>query len=115
MTNTIFFKNSENKLVPLNETLYEKEDHLQELIENNPSLLAGDQINPSEPHKWILISREMGIPNEEDGSSVWSIDHLFLDQDGIPTLVEVKHSTDTRIRREVARLCCRWYVFLEGK
>ena len=31
----------------------------------------------------------------------WSLDHLFLDQEGIPTLVEVKRSTDTRIRREV--------------
>jgi hypothetical protein len=31
----------------------------------------------------------------------WSADHLFLDQDGIPTIVEVKRSTDTRIRREV--------------
>jgi hypothetical protein len=30
-----------------------------------------------------------------------SLDHLFVDQDGIPTLVEVKRSTDTRIRREV--------------
>jgi hypothetical protein len=28
-------------------------------------------------------------------------DHLILDQDAIPTLVEVKRSTDTRIRREV--------------
>ena len=31
----------------------------------------------------------------------WSLDHLFLDQDGVPTLVEVKRSSDTRIRREV--------------
>jgi hypothetical protein len=31
----------------------------------------------------------------------WSLDHLFLDQDGVPTLVEVKRGTDTRIRREV--------------
>ena len=29
------------------------------------------------------------------------MDHLFLDQDSIPTIVEVKRSTDTRIRREV--------------
>jgi hypothetical protein len=27
--------------------------------------------------------------------------HLFLDQDGVPTLVEVKRSSDSRIRREV--------------
>ena len=31
----------------------------------------------------------------------WSLDHLFIDQEGIPTLVEVKRSSDTRIRREV--------------
>ncbi|HEV2970208.1 MAG TPA: hypothetical protein VGY55_09475 [Pirellulales bacterium] len=43
----------------------------------------------------------MGIPDEEGGSGRWSLDHLFLDQDGIPTLVEVKRSNDTRIRREV--------------
>ena len=29
------------------------------------------------------------------------MDHLFLDQDGIPTIVEVKRQSDTRIRREV--------------
>jgi len=29
------------------------------------------------------------------------VDHLFLDQDAVPTIVEVKRSTDTRIRREV--------------
>jgi hypothetical protein len=29
------------------------------------------------------------------------VDHLFLDQEGIPTIVEVKRGSDTRIRREV--------------
>jgi hypothetical protein len=43
----------------------------------------------------------MSVPGEEAGNGRWSLDHLFLDQDGIPTLVEVKRSTDTRIRREV--------------
>lgn len=101
MSNTILYKNDDNKLIPLKETLYDKEDRLQELIEKNFELLGGDLINPTEPRKWILVSREMGVPDEADGSNVWSLDHLFLDQDGIPTLVEVKRSTDTRIRREV--------------
>src|SRR4051794_12230288 len=35
------------------------------------------------------------------GSSRWSLDHLFVDQEGVPTLVEVKRSSDTRARREV--------------
>jgi len=29
----------------------------------------------------------------------WALDHLLLDQDAIPTLVEVKRSSDTRIRK----------------
>jgi hypothetical protein len=50
---------------------------------------------------WLLVQRELGIAGEEDGSDRWSLDHLFLDQDGVPTLVEVKRSSDTRLRREV--------------
>ena len=43
----------------------------------------------------------MAVPGEQDGAGRWSLDHLFLDQEAIPTLVEVKRSSDTRIRREV--------------
>jgi hypothetical protein len=43
----------------------------------------------------------MGVPREEGGGNWWAVDHLFLDQDAVPTIVEVKRSTDTRIRREV--------------
>ncbi len=32
----------------------------------------------------------MGLPFEEEGARKLSLDHFFLDQDGIPTLVEVK-------------------------
>ncbi len=49
----------------------------------------------------MLVSREITLASEEDGAGRWSVDHLFLDQDAIPTIVEVKRSTDTRIRREV--------------
>jgi hypothetical protein len=71
------------------------------LLAHHPSLLAGDQIDRAEPRRWVLIAREIGLPSEEEGSDRWSVDHLFLDQDGIPTIVEVKRSTDSRIRREV--------------
>src|SRR5690606_34514383 len=55
----------------------------------------------ADPRRWLLIKREQGVPGAMDGPDRWSMDHLFLDQDGIPTIVEVKRSTDTRIRREV--------------
>jgi hypothetical protein len=48
-----------------------------------------------------LIDRESAVPDTEEGPGRWSVDHLFLDQDCVPTLVEVKRSSDTRIRREV--------------
>ncbi|HUU96213.1 MAG TPA: hypothetical protein VM487_10770, partial [Phycisphaerae bacterium] len=49
----------------------------------------------------VLISRELGVPDEEEGSDRWSLDHLFVDRHAMPTLVEVKRRTDTRLRREV--------------
>ncbi len=80
---------------------YDSEDLLQVLIEKYPDLLAGDQINPDEPIRWVLIKREAGVPDGEDRASRWSVDHLLLDQHAIPTFVETKRSTDTRIRREI--------------
>jgi len=88
-------------ITELKETNYENEDFLQSLIEKYPNILAGDQIDLNSPRKWILISREMSVPDSENGSNQWSLDHLFSDQDAIPTFIEVKRSTDTRIRREV--------------
>ncbi|MDI9550010.1 MAG: hypothetical protein QM346_20645 [Chloroflexota bacterium] len=58
-------------------------------------------MNEENPRRWRLVGQGMGIPWEEGGGNQLSLDHLFLDQDGIPTLVEVKRSTVTRIRREV--------------
>lgn len=98
---TIFHINEKNEAVQLHEQRYENEDFFQQLIERYPDILAGEQINPEAPRKWILISREIGVPGHEGGNDQWFLDHLFIDQDGTPTFVEVKRSTDTRIRREV--------------
>ncbi|MDE3041338.1 MAG: hypothetical protein KGJ82_12315 [Nitrospirota bacterium] len=89
------------QLVEMIEQPYDSEALLQGLLSRYPSLLAGNQIDPESPRKWLLISREFGIPGEQNGSDRWAVDHLFIDQDAIPTLVEVKRSSDTRIRREV--------------
>ena len=47
------------------------------------------------------MQRKIGIGDEPDSGGRWSLDHLFLDEAGVPTLVEVMRSSDTRIRREV--------------
>lgn len=101
MKGKIYLLDDKDGLRAMNETPYESEKLLQELLAKHPDLLAGDQIDRSEPRRWLLVSREMAVAAEEDGASRWSLDHLFLDQDGVLTLVEVKRSTDTRVRQEV--------------
>jgi hypothetical protein len=74
---------------------------LQQLLENNHKLLPGDQMNPEDPRRWLLIKREIPVPDPCTGCDRWSIDFLFGDQDGVPTFVECKRFADTRSRREV--------------
>ncbi len=101
MSGGIYLVQGDGQLVEMTEQDYASEDRLQELLAEYPNLLAGDQIDSNEPRRWLLVSREVSLASEEDGVGRWSVDHLFLDQDAIPTIVEVKRSTDTRIRREV--------------
>jgi hypothetical protein len=78
---------------------YDKEDVLQQLLEDYPRLLGGDLMGHEVPRVFVMVSREISLVGEERG--VGRIDHVFLDQEGVPTLVEVKRSSDARIRREV--------------
>jgi hypothetical protein len=101
MSSGIFLIDGDDQLVELRETPYDSEDLLQRLLATHPGVLGSDEIDPENPRRWLLISRETSVPGELGGSGRWAVDHLFLDQDAIPTLVEVKRSTDTRLRREV--------------
>lgn len=101
MTGMFVIQNGNMGLVEMKEQAYDSEDLLQTLLADYPSLIAGDQVDSDNPREWLLVTREASLPSEEEGAGRWSVDHLFLDQDGIPTLVEVKRSADTRIRREV--------------
>src|SRR5436190_24078877 len=88
------------RLIQMTERPYDAEEVLQQLVADHPNLLAGDQ-GAGETKRWLLVQRELGIADDPDAGSRWSVDHLFLDEEGVPTLVEVKRSSDTRIRREV--------------
>src|SRR5947209_18003517 len=101
MSDSIYLLQPDNSLVQVSQAPYLAESELQRLLDQHPELLPGAQIDPEEPRRWLVVRSEAGVPNEEGGSDWWSLDHLLLDQDGIPTFVEVKRSSDTRIRREV--------------
>jgi hypothetical protein len=98
---TIFLLGAEGRLKRMPHRQYDTEDLLQGLIDQYPELLVGEQIDRDQPPRWLMVSREAGIPAVDGGADRWSIDHVLLDQRGLPTLVEVKRSSDTRIRREV--------------
>ena len=78
---------------------YDTEDELQKLIADNPELL----LRGSEPDgaRLILVAREYEMPVSEDSAVCYYLDHLMVDHAGVPVLVEVKRSTDTRTKREV--------------
>ena len=101
MKGGIYLIQDNGQLIEMTEQEYDSEDLLQELLAKYTNLLAGEQIDSESPRRFLLISREVSLPSQEDSAGRWSVDHLFLDQDAIPTLVEVKRSSDTRIRREV--------------
>ena len=73
------------------------EDGLQTLFEEYPEILPGYQIAAGEVDvpRFALLRREMPV-----GSS-WSLDHLYVDQYGVLTLVETKLAQNPESRREV--------------
>ncbi len=81
------------KALPAKEYHYEYEDELQRLIENNPQFVSWEP----EGMELILVQREFTVSDDFG----MSLDHLFVNQNGVPVLVEVKRAVDTRIRREV--------------
>jgi len=101
MSGRIYLLQENGSLQAMSERSYVTEERLQILLKDYPDLLAGEQMDEENPRRWLLVSREVGVPIEEGGGDWMSLDHLFLDQDATPTLVEVKRSSDTRLRREV--------------
>ena len=91
----------DNKLIKAPNRPYALEKDLQALVSEHPELLLAGDASEEGALRWMLVTPEAGIPDTEYGADRWWIDHIFLDQKGTPTFVEVKRSTDTRIRREV--------------
>jgi hypothetical protein len=99
---SVFVIRDDGNTQPMSRVHCENEDReLQLILERNPDRLPGDQIDPDNPRRWLLIQREMPVPDPTTGSDRWSIDFFFVDQDAIPTFVECKRFADTRSRREV--------------
>lgn len=103
MTERIYLRrrSQSGDLEPLEEEPFATEDELQRLLAEHPELLEGEQMRPGDPRRWIVIDREQGVPEKADEGARWYLDHLLVDQDAVPTLVEVKRSSNSEIRRTI--------------
>jgi hypothetical protein len=95
----LYFKGATGELTELEPRVLGETADLQPLLARAPRLLAGDRDGST--GRYVLVKRELGIVHGDDASARWSLDHLFLDDERVPTLVEVKQSSNTQIRREV--------------
>ncbi len=99
---TVYVMNQDGSTKAMETVFCKDEDkELQTYLKNNFNLLPGDQIDPDTPCRWMLIKREMPVPDPCTGSDRWNIDFFFVDQNGTPTFVECKRYLDTRSRREI--------------
>ena len=101
MPERIYTSADDGRLEALEETPFSSEDEIQALIAEHPELLDGEQIRPGDARRWILVTREKGIAPLSDAAARWAVDHLIIDQDAVPTLVELKRSQNPEIRRTI--------------
>ena len=101
MPERIYTSANDGALEALEETPFSSEDDLQALIAEHPELLDGEQIRPGDARRWILITREKSIAETSGGAAKWAVDHLIIDQDAVPTLVEIKRGSSSEIRRTI--------------
>jgi hypothetical protein len=101
MSDSIFLVGGDGSFTKAAGVPFDAEADLQDLLAAHPDLLPGALVDQERPRRWLLVKREAGVPDRDGGGAWWSIDHLFVDQDAVPTFVEVKRASDTRSRREV--------------
>ena len=101
MAERIYSRAESGTLESLEEVPFSTEEELQLLVADHPEALDGEQVQPGDRRRWLLITRVKGISESSQTGARWAIDHLMVDQDAVPTLVEVKRGTNPEIRRTI--------------
>lgn len=96
MSSGIYLVRDDGRLVEMTEQAYGSVALLQELVEAHPSLLSGAREAASD---WLAIVRQNAPGLEDDRGDRWSLDRVFLDRDGVPTLVEIAAASDRASER----------------
>ncbi|MEM9771971.1 MAG: hypothetical protein AAF889_10340 [Cyanobacteria bacterium P01_D01_bin.73] len=98
MSSGIYLVRDDGRLVEMVEQSYGSEALLEELLERYPNLLNGERVDRGALDEWLVIVRQDGVGFEES-TDLWTSKRIFLDRDGVPTLVEIDCSVDSRVRQ----------------
>ena len=93
MAEKIHILRDDGNLESLTEQPFDTDVMLQ-LIGQHPELLGGEQMRPDDPLRWIFIKPEMPVAG-------WAVDHLLIDHEARPTLVEVKKGNNREERHTI--------------
>ena len=78
---SVYLLKENGKTEPMEKVLCKDETkELQDMLANNYDLLLGEQDKPDDPCRWLLVKREMPVPDPSGGGDRWSIDFFFVDQ-----------------------------------
>lgn len=103
-----------NSVSPVSYSFFDTEDKLQALIAENPDLLLHELYSTediSAGRRLFLIGREIGLRKSADDSTSMWLDVLFVDDSGLPVLVEVKRSVNPEIHRLVVAQLINYATF----
>lgn len=96
MSNIIFSKSGDSLLeMPI--SAYQKELELQKIVADNPGILQRENDDVS----IFLVAQEYKISDAPDSDISFYIDHLCIDSNGVPIIVETKLGHNTEIRRTI--------------
>ncbi|BEP13520.1 hypothetical protein acdb102_18310 [Acidothermaceae bacterium B102] len=94
----IFFM-VDGKMELLSPQSFPAEVVLQELLAEHPAVIAGARMTEGPAAALLLVRREHAV--RTGTGTVLRPDHLFIDPEGVPVIVEVKLVTNSEIRREI--------------
>lgn len=93
MSFPLFHLDNTGSLSALKRETFVSEHDLQVLIARHPTLLAED---PETGGRRFMVERSGPTPPTSVPAAQWSVDHLFLAADALPTLVETHWSADAQ-------------------
>lgn len=100
MSDYVFFQ-TDTGFRSLQHVPFALEDDLQQLLNASPELISVERGPDKAANRLLLVRHEAPVADRITSQARWSLDHLFIDEDCVPTLVESKRARNPEVRREV--------------